>query len=95
MLGEVDGNRMRRIYTDGRPHPDDPDPTIAGHWIGHWEGDVLVVDTTAIVPQAYIASSEAVGIPNDGDMHIVKKNGFISPSPTCSTTSLKSPRRKS
>ena len=25
MLGEVDGNRMRRIYMDGRPHPEDPD----------------------------------------------------------------------
>ena len=24
MLGEVDGNRMRRIYTDGRSHPEDP-----------------------------------------------------------------------
>src|SRR5258705_4860283 len=23
MLGESDGNRLRRIYTDGRPHPDD------------------------------------------------------------------------
>jgi hypothetical protein len=73
MLGEVDGNRMRRIYTDGRPHPEDPDPTLHGHSIGHWEGDVLVVDTTAIAPQAYIAPSEAVGIPNNGDMHIVER----------------------
>jgi hypothetical protein len=73
MLGEVDGNRMRRIYTDGRAHPDDPDPTLHGHSIGHWEGDVLVVDTTGIAPQAYIAISEAVGVPNDGDMHIVER----------------------
>jgi hypothetical protein len=73
MLGEVDGNRMRRIYTDGRAHPDDPDPTLHGYSIGHWEGDVLVVDTTGIAPQAYIAISEAVGVPNDGDMHIVER----------------------
>ncbi|MGO9046547.1 MAG: hypothetical protein ACLPXW_20095 [Xanthobacteraceae bacterium] len=73
MLGEVDGNRMRRIYTDGRPHPEDPDLTLHGYSIGHWEGDVLVVDTTAIAPQAYIATSEAVGIPNNGDMHIVER----------------------
>ena len=26
MLGEGDGNRMRRIYTDGRPHPDGSRP---------------------------------------------------------------------
>src|SRR5215831_21078513 len=73
MLGEVDGNRMRRIYTDGRSHPEDPDLTLHGHSIGHWEGDELVVDTTGIAPQAYIAISEAVGIPNNGDMHIVER----------------------
>lgn len=35
----------RRIYMDGRGHPDDPDPTWLGHSVGHWEGDTLVVDT--------------------------------------------------
>src|SRR5580693_10058706 len=73
ILGEVDGNRMRRIYTDGRPHPEDPDLTLHGHSIGRWEGDALVVDTTAIAPQAYIAINEAVGVPNNGDMHIVER----------------------
>jgi hypothetical protein len=70
MLGEGDGNRMRRIYTDGRPHPDDPDLTIHGHSVGRWDGDTLVVDTVGIIPQSYIALSEAVGIPNNGGMHI-------------------------
>ncbi len=79
LLGEVDGNRMRRIYTDGRPHPDDPDLTLHGHSIGHWEGDVLVVDTIGIVPQAYIAISEAVGVPNNGDMHIVERLHLAQP----------------
>jgi hypothetical protein len=79
MLGEGDGNRMRRIYTDGRPHPEDPDPTLHGHSIGHWEGETLVVDTVAIVPQAYIAISEAAGIPNNGDMHIVERIHLAGP----------------
>lgn len=73
MLGEGDGNRIRRIYTDGRAHPEDPDLTIHGHSIGHWEGDPLVVDTVGIIPQAYIALNEAVGIPNNGGMHIVER----------------------
>jgi len=73
MLGEGDGNRMRRIYVDGRAHPSDPDLTIHGHSIGRWDGDTLVVDTIGILPQAYIALSEAVGIPNNGGMHVVER----------------------
>ncbi|TIX51901.1 hypothetical protein [Alteraurantiacibacter aquimixticola] len=40
--------QTRTIWTDGREHPEDPDPTFHGHSIGHWEGDTLVVDTIAI-----------------------------------------------
>ena len=70
ILGDGDGNRLRRIYTDGRGHPEDPDPTFFGHSIGHWEGQALVIDTTAILPQVQLAVSESVGIPNNGDMHV-------------------------
>ena len=73
MLGVSDGNRLRRIYTDGRQHPDDPDPTFHGHSIGKWEGDTLVVDTVGVSPQAYLAISEAAGIPNNGDMQIIER----------------------
>jgi hypothetical protein len=73
MLGESDGNRLRRIYTDGRSHPANPDPTFHGHSIGHWEGQTLVVDTVGVVPQAYLAISEAVGLPNNGDLHVVER----------------------
>lgn len=40
-------NQIRRIYTDGRPHPPEEEywPTVMGHSIGHWEGHTLVVDT--------------------------------------------------
>ncbi len=79
MLGESDGNRLRRIYTDGRKHPDDPDLSFFGHSVGHWEGDVLAVDTVGILPQSYIAISEAVGIPNDGDMHITERIHLAGP----------------
>jgi hypothetical protein len=79
MLGESDGNRLRRIYTDGRPHPDDPDPTFHGHSIGHWEGDTLVVDTIGIRPQTYIAVTEAEGVPNNGDMHIIEHIHLAAP----------------
>jgi len=79
ILGESDGNRLRRIYTDGRSHPADPDPTFHGHSIGHWEGQTLIVDTVGILPETYIAPSEAVGLPNNGDMHIVERIHLVGP----------------
>jgi hypothetical protein len=79
ILGEMDGNRLRRIYTDGRPHPQDPDPTFHGHSIGHWEGTTLVVDTVAVLPEAFLAVSEAVGVPNNGDLHIIERFHLTKP----------------
>ena len=79
LLGEGDGNRLRRIYTDGRAHPADRDPSFHGHSIGHWEGRTLVVDTVALLPQAYLAVNEAVGVPNNGDMHIVERIHLLDP----------------
>ena len=79
LLGESDGNRLRRIYTDGRGHPEDFDLTFHGHSIGHWEGDTLVVDTVGILPQTYIATGEGTGIPNNGDMHVIERIHLIAP----------------
>ncbi len=73
MLGESDGNRLRRIYTDGRKHPDDPEETFHGHSTGHWEGDTLVIDTIGVLPGAWLAVAEHLGVPNNGDMHIVER----------------------
>jgi hypothetical protein len=39
---------VRFMFTDGRPHSKDPDPTFGGESIGHWEGDTLVVDTIGV-----------------------------------------------
>ena len=40
--------QTRTIWTDGRRHQPDADPTYMGDSIGHWEGDALVADTVAI-----------------------------------------------
>lgn len=37
---------VRTIYLDGRPHPPPSLQWLAGHSIGHFEGQTLVVDTT-------------------------------------------------
>jgi hypothetical protein len=79
LLGESDGSRLRRIHTDGRPHPEDPDPSFHGDSVGHWEGDTLVVDTIGVYPQTFIATGESVGLPNNGDMHIVERIHLVGP----------------
>lgn len=38
----------REIYMDGRPLPEDPNPTWNGYSIAHWDGDVLVIETNGI-----------------------------------------------
>jgi hypothetical protein len=79
LLGESDGNRLRRIWTDGRKHSADPDPSFHGESIGHWEGDTLVIDTIGILPQVFLPVSESVGIPNDGDLHITERVHLTAP----------------
>jgi hypothetical protein len=50
-LGRVDiydvggPHTWRTVYTDGRTHPKNVEPSYYGHSIGWWEGDTLVVDT--------------------------------------------------
>jgi hypothetical protein len=59
-------SQARRIYTDGRALPDDPEAYFNGTSAGHWEGDTLVVDTVGFSPLVtYIA-----GVPHGDDMKI-------------------------
>ena len=64
-------NEMRRIYTDGRPHPSASafQPTVMGHSIGHWEGDTLVVDTRFMRSGVYDRS----GAPHSNQVHVVER----------------------
>jgi hypothetical protein len=48
------GSQVRRIYTDGRALPDDPDPSFNGSSIGHWDGDTLIADTVGLNPKTNI-----------------------------------------
>ena len=46
-------HQVRRIFLDGRPPPEGVGATWLGHSAGHWEGDVLVVETTGLRAASY------------------------------------------
>lgn len=56
------------IWTDGRDHPKDLQPSYNGHSIGHWVGDTLFVDTVGINEHTPI---DGMRNPHSGDLHIV------------------------
>ena len=47
-------NETRRVYTDGRPHATPEGHTWLGDSIGFWDGDKLVVWTTAVKAADYL-----------------------------------------
>ena len=75
LAGERGG--VRHVYMDGRPHPPLAGwvPTPAGHSIGRYEGNVLIVDTVGFTPGAVVAGglrtpetrlTERFGVSPDG-----------------------------
>jgi len=68
-------SQMRRIFTDGRKLPEDPDPSFQGYSVGHWEGDTLVVETVGLLDN----SSLAPGVGHSDQARILERIRRISP----------------
>ena len=62
-------NKYRVIYTDGRKHPDDPDPTFMGHSVGHWEGDAFVIDTIGLTGKSWLQDL----LPKSDQLHLTER----------------------
>jgi hypothetical protein len=88
MIYEEDGG-VRRIFTDGRPHPApaDLDPTYNGHSVGHWEGKTLVVDTVGLRDDTYLE----VGMPHSGQLHVIERWKQVGPDELTNTVTLIDP----
>jgi hypothetical protein len=61
-------NFNRRIHVGMAKHPDNLEPSYAGHSIGHWEGNTLVVDTVG-----FTAGVLSPPTRNSEQMHIVER----------------------
>jgi hypothetical protein len=60
----------RQIFTDGRAFPATMDPTWFGYSIGHWDGDVFVVETAGLNDKAWL---DDAGNPRSDQMKITEK----------------------
>jgi hypothetical protein len=69
MLFEYD-HFIRNIFTDGRQHPKDPNPSWMGDSIGKWEGDTLVVDSVGFNDKTWLDND---GHPHTEDLHVVER----------------------
>jgi hypothetical protein len=67
--------QWRQIFTDGRPHPDDPDLTFNGHSIGHWENGTLVVDSVGFTTDTAIGQS--FGMRHSEQLRIVERMHLV------------------
>jgi len=58
----------RTVYMDMDHHPEGIAPSRAGHSIGHWDGDTLVVDTIG-----FESASVAGSIPHSTEFHVIER----------------------
>ena len=68
--------QIRRVYTDGRKHPEDPDATYVGHSIGHWDKDTLVIDTVAMKGDTRI---DQTGMKHSDQIHVIERMRLLDP----------------
>jgi len=61
---------VRRIYTDGRKHPEGYFPTFMGWSIGKWEGDTLVVDTVGLNDKTWM---DGIGTPHSDELRVTER----------------------
>jgi hypothetical protein len=67
---------MRRIYVDGRGHPETYPHTWMGHSTGKYEGDTLVIDTVGLNDQTKV---DRLGHPHSDAVHFVERIRRLNP----------------
>ena len=63
-------NTWRTVYTDGRKHPANLEPSFYGHSIGWWEGDTLLVDSVGFNEKNWI---DAMGLVHTDQYHQLER----------------------
>lgn len=79
--------QVRHVFTDGRPLPNDADPTFNGTSVGHWEGDTLVVQTVGFTDSTLIAANT----PHSSKMRIEERFRLTGPDTMAVQTTVTDP----
>lgn len=61
---------FRQIWTDGRDHPKDLEPTWMGDSTGKWDGETFVVDSIGFNDRAWL---DFYGHPRSEQLHLVER----------------------
>ena len=61
---------FRQILTDGRPLPEDPNPTWQGYSVGHWDGDTLVIESAGFNDKTWLDFN---GHPHSEQLRVIER----------------------
>jgi len=78
--------QVRHIYTDGRPLPEDPDPTFYGTSVGRWENDTLVVETVG-----FAQTPRGLSFPYSDKMKVLERFRLTGPNTLSLDTTIIDP----
>jgi hypothetical protein len=67
VFSEFSGSRQ--ILTDGRPLPENPNPTWQGYSVGHWDGDALVVESAGFNDKTWLDA----GHPHTEELRVTER----------------------
>lgn len=60
----------RQVFIDGRPLPNDPNPTWMGYSIGRWDADTLVIESAGYNDRTWLDSD---GHPHTEALHVTER----------------------
>ena len=61
---------FRQIFTDGRKHPAEMNPTWYGYSVGKWTGDTFVVETVGFNEESWL---DGLGLPHSGELRVTER----------------------
>lgn len=69
-------NIFHVVFTDGRDHPKDLEPSWMGHSVGKYEGDTLVIDSVGFNGKTWLDTAEH---PSSDALHVIERIHYLDP----------------